>query len=143
MYPIFHHSIVPLLQFDIMMNPTNDNQTSTQSISRALCNLDNDLRQILILYNGNGNTPGLSFEALTDRLERPIQDLITAEKTAITSSGRLWPAQTMLFIKTILINKSQLLLPVHMSCFKLPRPSMPLVRRMAISIPKVHRLKCC
>jgi hypothetical protein len=70
------------------MNPTNDNQTSTQSISRALCNLDNDLRQILILHNGNGNTPGLSFEALTDRLDRPSRDLITAEKTAIRNLRR-------------------------------------------------------
>ncbi len=56
-----------------MMNPTNDYQTSTQSISRALCNLDNDLRQILILHNGNGNTPGLSFEALTDHWQNPHQ----------------------------------------------------------------------
>jgi hypothetical protein len=71
-----------------MMNPTNDIQTPEKLISRALRSLDNDLRQILILHNGNRDTPGLSFEALTDRLDRPIQDLITAEKTAIRNLRR-------------------------------------------------------
>jgi hypothetical protein len=65
------------------MNPTNDIQTPEQLISRALRTLDKGLRQVLILHNGNGETPGLSFEALTVRLDRPSQDLISAEKTAI------------------------------------------------------------
>jgi hypothetical protein len=88
MYPIFHGSIVPLFQFDIMMSPTNDNQTPEQLISRALRTLDNDLRQVLILPNGNGDTPGLSFEELTDRMDRPSRDLIAAEKTAIRDLRR-------------------------------------------------------
>ncbi|MFQ5486622.1 MAG: hypothetical protein ACE5DO_14990, partial [Desulfobacterales bacterium] len=66
-----------------MMNRTNDIQTLEQLISRALRGLDNDLRQVLILHNGNGDTPGLSFEELTSRLDRPSRDLIAAEKTAI------------------------------------------------------------
>ena len=71
-----------------MMNPSNEIQTPEQVISRALRSLDNDLRQVLILHNGNGDTSGLSFEALTDRLDRPIQDLIAAEKTAIRNLRR-------------------------------------------------------
>jgi hypothetical protein len=71
-----------------MMSPTNDNQTPEQLISRALRTLDNDLRQVLILHNGNGDTPGLSFEELTGRLDRPSRDLIAAEKTAIRNLRR-------------------------------------------------------
>ena len=70
------------------MNHTNDIQTPEQLISRALRTLDKDLRQVLILHNGNGDTPGLSFEALTGRLDRPSQDLIAAEKTAIRNLRR-------------------------------------------------------
>ena len=66
-----------------MKNHKTDNQTPEQLISRALRTLDKDLRQVLILHNGNGDTPGLSFEALTGRLDRPSRDLIAAEKTAI------------------------------------------------------------
>ena len=71
-----------------MMNPTNDIQAPEQFISRALRSLDDDLRQILILPNGNGDAPGLSFEALTGRLDRPSRDLIAAEKTAIRNLRR-------------------------------------------------------
>ena len=70
------------------MNPTNDIQTPEQLISRALRSLDNDLRQVLILHNGNGDTPGSSFEELTGRLDRPSRDLIAAEKTAIRNLRR-------------------------------------------------------
>ena len=66
-----------------MMTPTNDKLIPEQLISQALRTLDKDLRQVLVLHNGNGDTPGLSFEALTARLDRPSQDLIEAEKTAI------------------------------------------------------------
>ncbi len=72
-----------------MMNRTNDNQTPGQLISRAFDTLDNDLRQVLILHNGDGDTPGLSFEELTGRLDRSSRDLITAEKTAIRNLRRL------------------------------------------------------
>jgi len=72
-----------------MMNPTNDNQTPGQSISRAIDTLDNDLRQVLILHNGNGDTPGLSFDELTGRLDRSSPDLIAAEKAAIRNLRRL------------------------------------------------------
>jgi hypothetical protein len=71
-----------------MMNPTNDNSIPEQLISRALRTLDKDLRQVLILHNGHGDTPGLSFEELTARLDRPSQDLIAAEKTAIRNLRR-------------------------------------------------------
>ena len=71
-----------------MMSPTNDIQTPEQLISRALRSLDNDLRQVLILHNGNGDTPGSSFEELTGRLDRPSRDLIAAEKTAIRNLRR-------------------------------------------------------
>jgi hypothetical protein len=71
-----------------MMNPTNDIQTPEQLISRALRSLDNDLRQVLILHNGNGDTPGSSYEELTGRLDRPSRDLIATEKTAIRNLRR-------------------------------------------------------
>ena len=71
-----------------MMNPANDNQTPGQSISRAIDTLDNDLRQVLILHNGNGDTPGLSFDELTGRLDRSSPDLIEAEKAAIRNLRR-------------------------------------------------------
>jgi len=70
------------------MNPTNDIQTPEQLISRALRSLDNDLRQVLILHNGNGDTPGSSYEELTGRLDRPSRDLIATEKTAIRNLRR-------------------------------------------------------
>lgn len=66
-----------------MMSPTNDTQTSEQLISQALRSLDKDLRQILILHNGDGDARGLPFEELASRLDRPAQDLIAAEKTAV------------------------------------------------------------
>jgi hypothetical protein len=72
-----------------MMNHTNDNQTPGHLISRALDTLDNDLRQVLILHNGNGDTPGLSFEELMGRLDRSSRVLIAAEKTAIRNLRRL------------------------------------------------------
>ena len=72
-----------------MMNPTLDNQTPGQLISRAIDTLDNDLRQVLILHNGNGDTPGLSFDELTDRLDRSSRNLIAAEKAAIRNLRRL------------------------------------------------------
>ena len=78
-----------------MKNHKTDNQTPEQLISRALRSLDNDLRQILILHNGNGNTPGLSFEALTDRWDRPSLDLIAAEKTALRNLRRPPVAELM------------------------------------------------
>ena len=71
-----------------MKNHKTDNQTPEQLISRALRTLDNDLRQVLILHNGNGDAPGLSFEELTGRLDRPSRDLITTEKTAIRNLRR-------------------------------------------------------
>jgi hypothetical protein len=70
------------------MKPTNDIQTPEQLITRALRTLDKGLRQVLILHNGTGDTPGLSFEELTGRLDRPSQDLIAAEKTAIRTLRR-------------------------------------------------------
>jgi hypothetical protein len=70
------------------MSPTNDIQTAKQLIFGALRTLDNDLRQILILHNGNGDTPGLSFEALAGRLNRPSLDLMEAEKTALRNLRR-------------------------------------------------------
>lgn len=76
------------------MNLTSDIQTPEQLLSRALRTLDNDLLQVLILHNGKGDTPGLSFEELAGRLHRPIRDLIAAERTAIRhlrhpAAGRL------------------------------------------------------
>jgi hypothetical protein len=47
------------------------------------------LRQVLILHNGNGDTPGLSFEELTGRLDRSSRDLIAPEKAAIRNLRRL------------------------------------------------------
>jgi len=66
-----------------MMIPINDKSIPEQLISRAVRTLDSDLRQVLILHNGNGDTPGLSFEELAGRLDRSSQDLIAVEKTAI------------------------------------------------------------
>jgi hypothetical protein len=77
------------------MNHTNDNQTPGQLISRALDTLDNDLRQVLILHNGTGDTPGLSFEELTGRLDRSSRVLIAAEKSAIRNLRRLPVARLM------------------------------------------------
>ena len=82
-----------------MMSPTNDIQTPEQLISRALRTLDKDLRQVLILHNGNGDTPGLSFEALTARLDLPSQDLIAAEKTAIRNLQR--PSAARLIVEAL------------------------------------------
>jgi hypothetical protein len=78
-----------------MMSPTNDIQTPEQLISRALRTLDKDLRQVLILHNGNGDTPGLPFEALTARLNRPSLDLIAAEKTELRNLRRPPAARLM------------------------------------------------
>ena len=85
-----------------MMSPTNDIQTPEQLICRALRTLDKDLRQVLILHNGNGDTTGLSFEALTARMDRPSQDLIAAEKTAIRNLRR--PTAARLIVEAL--NKS-------------------------------------
>jgi hypothetical protein len=81
------------------MNHTNDNQTPEQLISRALDTLGNDLRQVLILHNGKGEMTGLSFEELTVRLDRPIQDLIEAEKAAIRNLRR--PPTAKLIIEAL------------------------------------------
>jgi len=72
-----------------MKNPTNDNQTPGQMITRAIDTLDKDLRQVLILHNGNGDTPGLSFEELAGRLDRSSPDIIASEKAAIRNLRRL------------------------------------------------------
>ncbi len=77
------------------MSKINDNQTPEQLISLALDTLDNDLRQVLILHNGNGDTPGLSFEELTGRLNRSSRVLIAAEKSAIRNLRRLPVARLM------------------------------------------------
>jgi hypothetical protein len=81
------------------MNPTKDIQTPVQLISRALLTLDKDLRQVLVLHNGNGDTPGLPFEALTDRLDRPSLDLIAAEKTALRNLRR--PPMARLMVEAL------------------------------------------
>jgi hypothetical protein len=81
------------------MNPTKDIQTPVQLISRALRTLDKDLRQVLVLHNGNGDTPGLPFEALTDRLDRPSLDLIAAEKTALRNLRR--PPMARLMVEAL------------------------------------------
>ena len=72
-----------MLQKEFVMNRKNEARTPEQLISRAVSTLDDDLRQVLILHNGNGDTPGLSFEDLTGRLDRSSRDLIAAERTAI------------------------------------------------------------
>jgi hypothetical protein len=82
-----------------MVSLKNDTQTPERLISRAIDSFDEDLRQILILHNGKGNTRGLPFEALADRLDRPIQDLIAAEKTAIRTLRH--PAVSRLMAETL------------------------------------------
>lgn len=67
-------------------------------ISEALRSLDDDLRHLLIMHNGYGDTPGMPFEEMAHRLDRPIQDLIEDEKAAIRRLRRPQVAQLMVEI---------------------------------------------
>ncbi len=72
--------------------------TYEQMISEALRSLDDDLRHLLIMHNGYGDTPGMPFEEMAHRLDRPIQDLIEDEKAAIRRLRRPQAAQLMVEI---------------------------------------------
>lgn len=87
-----------------MMSPANHTSTPMQLVGRALDTLDEDLRQVLRLHNGSGGTPGLSFEALAGRLDRPGRDLIAAEKTAIRNLRH--PSVVRLMVEALNISDS-------------------------------------
>jgi hypothetical protein len=65
------------------MNRSYDNQTPEQLISRAIDTLESDIKQVLILRNGMGQTPGLAYEELERQTGQPIECLIAMEKKAI------------------------------------------------------------
>ncbi|BBO89932.1 hypothetical protein [Desulfosarcina ovata] len=65
------------------MTRSYDNQTPEQLISRAIDTLERDIKQILILRNGRGQTPGLPYEELENQTGQPIECLIAMEKKAI------------------------------------------------------------
>jgi hypothetical protein len=65
------------------MNRLHDNQTPEQLISRAIDTLEIDIKQVLILCNGIGQTPGLPYEELEHQTGQPIECLIAMEKKAI------------------------------------------------------------
>jgi len=71
-----------------MTDRANDTSAPGQLIARALGTLDTDLRRVLIMHNGHGDTPGLSFEALEGLLNRRALDLAADEKRAIRNLRR-------------------------------------------------------